>query len=145
MDKVSIEVVSGVEGPSVYINDYRVAGNKPWGGGRVTHSWKVEQKYFVDTLQRITNIPELDLIQLTKDEYRLKSERYQAKKRKTLFFKKWTDETGEFFDETCIPVLEDDELKEYKEFVSILSTVDKSLKSTRGKIKRTLNKMYGCS
>jgi hypothetical protein len=30
---VSILVVNGVEGPSVYINDYRVAGPKPWGGG----------------------------------------------------------------------------------------------------------------
>jgi hypothetical protein len=34
-ETVSIEVVSGVEGRSVYINDYRVAGNKPWGGGTV--------------------------------------------------------------------------------------------------------------
>jgi hypothetical protein len=34
-ETVSIEVVSGVEGRSIYINDYRVAGNKPWGGGTV--------------------------------------------------------------------------------------------------------------
>ena len=31
--KVEIIVCKGVEGPSIYINDYRVAGNKPWGGG----------------------------------------------------------------------------------------------------------------
>ena len=34
--KVTIKIVNGVEGPSVYINDYRVAGHKPWGGGKVT-------------------------------------------------------------------------------------------------------------
>lgn len=36
-EKCLIEVVSGPEGPSVYINEYRVAGPKPWGGGNVTH------------------------------------------------------------------------------------------------------------
>lgn len=29
----SIQVVNGAEGKSIYINDYRVAGSKPWGGG----------------------------------------------------------------------------------------------------------------
>jgi len=38
-DIVTIEIVSGVEGASVYMNDYRIAGNKPWGGGRVTASF----------------------------------------------------------------------------------------------------------
>jgi hypothetical protein len=32
---VNVCVVMGVEGPSVSINDYRVAGNKPWGGGKI--------------------------------------------------------------------------------------------------------------
>jgi hypothetical protein len=40
-DIISIEVVAGVEGPSLYINQYRIVGNKPWGGGRVLRSWKV--------------------------------------------------------------------------------------------------------
>lgn len=40
-DKVfTIEVVEGVEGPCLSINDYRVCGPKPWGGGRVAKSWK---------------------------------------------------------------------------------------------------------
>lgn len=30
--KVNIKVVQGVEGKSCYINDFRVCGNKPWGG-----------------------------------------------------------------------------------------------------------------
>lgn len=29
---VRVCLVQGVEGPSCYINDYRVCGNKPWGG-----------------------------------------------------------------------------------------------------------------
>jgi hypothetical protein len=41
-DKVT--VLKGVEGFSVYINDYRVAGPKPWGGGKILQEWKVERK-----------------------------------------------------------------------------------------------------
>ncbi len=37
--KVKIETIRGVEGNSIYINDIRVAGNKPWGGGKVMDSW----------------------------------------------------------------------------------------------------------
>lgn len=42
---VDVEVVSGVEGPSLYVGDgstgERVAGPKPWGGGRTTHKFRV--------------------------------------------------------------------------------------------------------
>ena len=38
-DKINIEIIAGVEGPCVSINDYRVAGPKPWGGGKVTKTW----------------------------------------------------------------------------------------------------------
>ncbi len=37
----TIKLVEGVEGNSIYLNDYRIAGPKPWGGGRVLHSWEV--------------------------------------------------------------------------------------------------------
>ena len=40
-----VEVVNGVEGPSLYIGDedggYRLAGPKPWGGGRTIHKFTV--------------------------------------------------------------------------------------------------------
>lgn len=39
---VEVMVVSGVEGPSLYINDRRVAGPKPWGGGKTVYQWKCE-------------------------------------------------------------------------------------------------------
>lgn len=32
-ERIDIHVVNGVEGPSIYLNGFRIAGNKPWGGG----------------------------------------------------------------------------------------------------------------
>lgn len=40
---VTIEIVSGCEGPNVQINDYRVAGPKSWGGGTVIKSFKAKR------------------------------------------------------------------------------------------------------
>lgn len=39
--KYELAVVSGVEGPCVSLNHYRVAGPKPWGGGQVAMAWRV--------------------------------------------------------------------------------------------------------
>jgi hypothetical protein len=41
---ISILAVAGCEGPSLYINDYRICGNKPWGGGRTIHEWKISRE-----------------------------------------------------------------------------------------------------
>lgn len=47
-DKITLEVVSGVEGPSISLSSdggrtgYRIAGPKPWGGGSVTYTFKVD-------------------------------------------------------------------------------------------------------
>lgn len=38
-ENVKITLVKGVYGFSVYINDHRVAGGKPWGGGQVIKEW----------------------------------------------------------------------------------------------------------
>lgn len=38
--KIEVEVISGVGGECLAINNTRVAGPKPWGGGRVIASWK---------------------------------------------------------------------------------------------------------
>lgn len=40
-DTTKIEVIQGPEGPCLSINDYRVCGPKPWGGGTVIVSWTV--------------------------------------------------------------------------------------------------------
>ncbi len=39
--KFDLILCEGVEGKSVYLNDYRIAGPKPWGGGKVLQAWKV--------------------------------------------------------------------------------------------------------
>jgi hypothetical protein len=36
-----IELVAGVEGMALYLNGYRIAGPKPWGGGVVRNQWDV--------------------------------------------------------------------------------------------------------
>ena len=38
---IELIVSSGVSGPCVYLNDFRIAGPKPWGGGRTLYSFKV--------------------------------------------------------------------------------------------------------
>jgi hypothetical protein len=43
---IEIEVVSGVEGPSIYIAGFRIAGPKPWGGGRIIHKWRADPSDF---------------------------------------------------------------------------------------------------
>lgn len=36
-----LSLVDGVEGQSLYLDDTRIAGPKPWGGGTVVKTWKV--------------------------------------------------------------------------------------------------------
>lgn len=35
-----IDIVRGVEGIALYINDFRVVGPKPWGGGKYIKQWE---------------------------------------------------------------------------------------------------------
>ena len=48
--QVYIDIVSGVEGHSIYINDVRVAGPKPWGGGNRVHHFLVDVKDIEEAL-----------------------------------------------------------------------------------------------
>ena len=44
------EVIRGVEGCCLSLDDTRIAGPKPWGGGTVVHSWETDKEYkAVDT------------------------------------------------------------------------------------------------
>ena len=43
-DTIEVLLVHGVGGFAVYLNGYRIAGEKPWGGAPVTNSWKVDSK-----------------------------------------------------------------------------------------------------
>ena len=38
-NEILIAYVKGVEGNSLYVNDFRVYGPKPWGGGTVIKEW----------------------------------------------------------------------------------------------------------
>ncbi len=40
--EITIKYVSGVEGNSIYLNDTRIAGPKPWGGGHIL--WEKKTK-----------------------------------------------------------------------------------------------------
>jgi hypothetical protein len=57
-----IEVISGVEGPCLSVGTSsggtRVAGPKPWGGGRVTNSFKVSIDTLIKELQQLKEAPE---------------------------------------------------------------------------------------
>ena len=44
MKTIRIVYVNGVAGNSLYINDYRVAGSKPWGGGKILREWDILEK-----------------------------------------------------------------------------------------------------
>ena len=52
MKVVNIEVISGVEGPCLSISNKnggeRIAGPKPWGGGKVIHSFTVSVEELVE-------------------------------------------------------------------------------------------------
>ena len=51
LDETKIEIVKGVEGHSLYINDYRVCGPKPWSGGVVIWHFEVDKKEIEKALE----------------------------------------------------------------------------------------------
>lgn len=40
---VKVELINGVEGQCVAVNDYRICGPKPWGGGSIAKSWTTDK------------------------------------------------------------------------------------------------------
>ena len=48
----TLEVIAGVEGPCIGLNSIRIAGPKPWGGGKVVATFKVDHE---DLLRGIAN------------------------------------------------------------------------------------------
>ena len=46
--KIKIELIKGVGGYSISLNDYRICGEKPWGGGKILGSWLVN----VDVIEK---------------------------------------------------------------------------------------------
>lgn len=52
--EVKIEIVSNQTGGCVVINNYRVAGGKPWGGGTILKSWKCDVRDILDAIKEET-------------------------------------------------------------------------------------------
>lgn len=52
MAKVRIMLVNGVEGMALYINETRVAGPKPWGGGTEVKSWVTDEENIIRALPK---------------------------------------------------------------------------------------------
>ena len=50
-DHYELIVSDGVEGPCVYLNDFRIAGPKPWGGGETLYSFKVSREDLYKALE----------------------------------------------------------------------------------------------
>jgi len=42
MRKIEIAIIKGVEGYCISLNNYRICGPKPWGGGQVIKSWYLD-------------------------------------------------------------------------------------------------------
>ena len=53
---IDVKVVSGVEGPSLYINNIRVCGPKPWGGGTTTAQWYTSLQDILDSLPELNEL-----------------------------------------------------------------------------------------
>ena len=49
-EKIEVMVVSGVEGYSIYIDNYRIAGSKPWGGGKEVCKYLRTKQQILDAL-----------------------------------------------------------------------------------------------
>lgn len=49
----SAHVVEGATGLALYINDYRVAGPKPWGGGNIVHTFAITDEDLAAACKRL--------------------------------------------------------------------------------------------
>ena len=54
--RCKLELVSGVEGPCLCLDDYRIAGPKPWGGGLVTNTLWVDKSDLLSAIDRALGI-----------------------------------------------------------------------------------------
>lgn len=50
---VSLDLVEGVEGQCIYLNDRRIAGPKPWGGGKIVKQWKVRVDAIYEAIREV--------------------------------------------------------------------------------------------
>lgn len=53
---LTFTIMQGPEGPSLYLNTFRIAGPKPWGGGKIIYEWTIEGEDFFKALNHSTKI-----------------------------------------------------------------------------------------
>lgn len=51
-EKVNVLLLQGIEGKALYVNDYRVAGPKPWGGGTTITEFNVDRSALAKAMER---------------------------------------------------------------------------------------------
>lgn len=57
---IKIEVIKGVEDNCLVINDRRVSGPKPWGGGKVIMSFDVKQSEIMAILPALSRLEDVE-------------------------------------------------------------------------------------
>jgi len=62
---MNIMYMRGVESNSLYINDTRVSGPKPWGGGKIIKEWNITN---IDDLKKIQQEIEQELREMVGGE-----------------------------------------------------------------------------
>ena len=50
---IEVSIVSGVEGKCIYLNNLRIAGPKPWGGGTVMFKVKIKIKDIIEAIPEL--------------------------------------------------------------------------------------------
>lgn len=65
---VNLNVVDGVEGPSLYVNGHRVIGPKPWGGGSTVAEWNASPEDVARILGRLVDLDDVRVLLFAIDE-----------------------------------------------------------------------------
>ena len=59
-NKIKIEVIRGVEGNCLVINNYRVVGPKAWGGGSIIKTWMISREDLMQAFDSAINMPDFE-------------------------------------------------------------------------------------
>jgi hypothetical protein len=66
--EITVTHIKGVEGPSLYLNDRRVSGPKPWGGGSVVREWKTSLRDILEAVLDDRDEPSEELTRLARED-----------------------------------------------------------------------------
>lgn len=105
-EDIDIVVVEGVEGPSLYVDNHRVAGSKPWGGGHVQKKWTTTRRNILSAfLGNWTTQPSISGPMLDRIEGFIDSEIAGGVRRQEM-----TNLEGDRYDRIAEEILEDSDV-----------------------------------